>query len=119
MPNAVGVTGGLALAMVVVCVACSTPPRTSAGPAIAPPVAARILPPFQGQVVFDVNQPVYVAVFDVRPFMAIQLLFPGPNDEGLVDAGVHGVAPFYLTDAREERQALYAPAAGVSHGGKP
>jgi hypothetical protein len=117
------------LAMVVgICGACglpygpyaSPPPRpaplvTVTAPEIAPeiaPVEARLLPPFDGLLVIDANQPVYVAVFDVRPFMAIQLLFPGPNDEGLVDAGVHGVAPFYLTDAREERQVLYAPAAG-------
>ena len=113
------------LAMVVgICGACglpygpyaSPPPRpaplvTVTAPEIAP-VEARLLPPFDGLLVIDANQPVYVAVFDVRPFMAIQLLFPGPNDEGLVDAGVHGVATFYLTDAREERQALYTPAVG-------
>jgi hypothetical protein len=99
--------------MVVVCVACSsTPPRTSAGPAIAPPVAARILPPFQGQVVFDINQPAYVAVFDVRPYIGVEMIYPGPNDPGLAAGGVQAVPIYYLAQADEERRAQATPFVG-------
>jgi uncharacterized membrane protein YgcG len=81
-------------------------------PGVPPPVEARLLEPFKGLLVFDVNQPVYVAIFDVRPYMAMELLFPGPNDDGLVSGGVHGVATFTLTQANEERQALFTLRAG-------
>jgi hypothetical protein len=118
--------GAAGLAMVVgLCGACflpygpyySPPPARPAplvnvtAPEIAP-VQARLMTPFDGLLVFDVNQPVYVAVFDVRPSIAMKLLFPGPDDDGRVEAGVHGVATFYLTQAHEERQALYTPAVG-------
>jgi hypothetical protein len=112
MPNAVGVTGGLAMAMVVICVACSTPPQTGAGPAMAPPVAARILPPFQGQVVFDINQPTYVAVFDVRPYIGVEMIYPGPNDPGQATGGVQAVPVYYLAQADEERRAQATPFVG-------
>jgi hypothetical protein len=99
--------------------ACATLPRNQTPTVVQadtsslpPPVRARLLPPFEGLLQFDVNQPVYVAIFDVRPYMAMEMLFPGPNDEGHVSAGVHGVATFYLTQANEERQALFTPRVG-------
>jgi hypothetical protein len=98
--------------MLVICGACSSPPRTGAVPVTAPPVAARMLPPFQGQVVFDVNQPAYVGVFDVRPFIGIEMLYPGPNDPGRATGGVQAAPIYYLTQATEERQAQATPLVG-------
>jgi hypothetical protein len=111
MPQVTLVPGGLAV-MLVICGACSSPPRTGAVPVTAPPVAARILPPFQGQVVFDVNQPAYVAVFDVRPFIGIEMIYPGPNDPGRAIGGVQAAPIYYLTQATEERQAQATPFVG-------
>ncbi|HWZ58883.1 MAG TPA: hypothetical protein VNW46_07900 [Gemmatimonadaceae bacterium] len=75
-------------------------------------MSARVLPPFQGQVVFDVNQPAYVAVFDVRPFIGIEMLYPGPNDPGRAIGGVQAAPIYYLTQATEERQAQSTPFVG-------
>jgi hypothetical protein len=111
MSNAVRVASGLAMAVGVV-TACSSPPRTGAAPALAAPVEARILPPFQGMVVFDVNQPAYVAVFDVRPFIGIEMIYPGPNDPGLATGGVQAVTIYHLAQATEERRAMTTPFVG-------
>lgn len=130
MPNVVRGATALAIAMGVT-TACSTPPQTAAVPAGSPggspagspvgsqagstvpmPVAARILPPFQGHIVFDVNQPTYVAVFDVRPFIGIEMIYPGPDDEGRAIGGVQVVSPYYLVQANEERRAQATPFVG-------
>jgi hypothetical protein len=103
---------GLAIVLVVLCGACSTPPRSGAVPVSEPAVQARILPPFQGQIVFDVNQPAYVAVFDVRPWEGIEMIYPGPNDEGRAYGGIQSAPIFYLTQADDERRALTTPPIG-------
>jgi hypothetical protein len=110
MSNAVRVAIGVGLA-VGVCAACSTPPRTAGAP-LAAPIAARILPPFQGLVVFDVNQPAYVAVFDVRPYIGVEMIYPGPNDPGRATGGVQAVTIFHLVQADEERRAQATPFVG-------
>lgn len=111
MASVTGVTSGLAMAVVLAVGACSTPPRTAATH-VMPPVAARILPMFQGNIVFDVNQPSYVAVFDVRPFIGVEMIYPGPNDDGRAVGGVQAVGVYYLTQADDERRAMLTPPVG-------
>lgn len=114
MRSAVRVGSGLAIVLSLANACSGTPPRqTSEAPApLAPDVEARILPPFQGLVVFDVNQPAYVAVFDVRPYIGIEMIYPGPNDPGRATGGVQAVPIYHLVQATEERQAQATPFVG-------
>src|SRR3984957_6915963 len=111
MASVTGGPSGLAMAVGLAVGACSTPPRTAATH-VMPPVAARILPMFQGNIVFDVNQPSYVAVFDVRPFIGVEMVYPGPNDDGRAVGGVQAVGVYYLTQANDERRAMLTPPVG-------
>lgn len=122
MPNVVRVASVLALA-VGVCTSCSSsPPQTAAAPSAAPsgagpgtiasPVEARILPPFQNMIIVDVNQPTYVAVFDVRPYIGIEMIYPGPNDPGQAVGGIQALTTFHLVQAIEERRAQATPFVG-------
>jgi hypothetical protein len=111
MPNVVRVASVLAMAVGVFTSCSSAPPRTADAPA-APPIEARILPPFQDMVMVDVNQPTYVAVFDVRPYIGIEMIYPGPNDEGRAVGGIQALTTFHLVQAIEERRAQATPFVG-------
>ena len=115
MWSPVRAVSGLAIVLSLANACSGTPPRQTSeapAPAVAPPVEARLLPPFQGLVVFDVNQPAYVAVFDVRPYIGLEMIYPGPNDPGRATGGVQAVPIYYLPQASEERQAQATPLVG-------
>jgi hypothetical protein len=115
MRSVVRVVSGLAIVAGLVSACSSPPPRDVAqapAPVLAPAVEARILPPFHGLIVFDVNQPAYVAVFDVRPYIGIEMIYPGPNDPGQATGGVQTVPIYHLVQATEERQAQATPFVG-------
>jgi hypothetical protein len=87
-------------------------PWLAAGGGGAAPIEARLLPPFHGQLVVDLNQPAYVAIFDVKTARGADLLYPGPNGAGQAVKGISVLPVITLGPGQEERQILFTPDAG-------
>jgi len=77
-----------------------------------PPIEARLLPPFYGQLIVELNQPAYVAIFDVKTSRGAQLLYPGPNGAGEAVKGINTLPVITLGPGREELQVLFTPDPG-------